>query len=178
MVEKGVFPEIIRRIRINMADSRFACGPTDKNPARSEMVCIETNRILDSCRDRDCFEDVKVLLTSFGNDILEHTTNVRAKNACVAWTYIGIDPVKFNRGFYSVNIKFYIRITFEACLCGGRSQEFEGIAVLEKKVILYGSESNVNIFKSSADTSDFCAQPEPCDAGKNVPMAIVDVVVS
>lgn len=159
-----------------MADSRFSCGPTDKNPARSEMVCIETNRILDSCRDRDCFEDVKVLLTSFGNDILEHTTNVRAKNACVAWTYIGIDPVKFNRGFYSVNIKFYIRITFEACLCGGRSQEFEGIAVLEKKVILYGSESNVNIFKSSADTSDFCAQPEPCDAGKNVPMAIVEVV--
>ena len=31
-----------------------------------------------------------------------------------------------------MTIKFYVKITFEACLCGGRSQEFEGIAVLEK----------------------------------------------
>lgn len=140
------------------------------------MVCIETNRILDSCRDRDCFEDVQVVLTDFGNDIVNHTTNLRAKSACIAWTYIGIDPVRFNRGFYSVTIKFYIKITFEACLCGGKSQEFDGIAVLEKKVILYGSESNVSIFKSNPDASDYCAVPEPCCSAKNVPIAIVEVV--
>jgi len=162
-----------------MSDNRFSCGPNDrseKSSARNEMVSIETNRILDSCRDRDCFEDVKVLLTDFGNEILEHTTNIRAKNACITWTYIGIDPVKFNRGFYSVTIKFYIKITFEACLCGGRSQEFEGVAVLEKKVVLYGSESNVSIFKSNPDASDYCTVPEPCCSTKNVPIAIVEVV--
>ena len=162
-----------------MSDNRFSCGPSDrseKTSARGEMIAIETNRILDSCRDRDCFEDVKVLLTDFGNEILEHTTNIRAKNACITWTYIGIDPVKFNRGFYSVTIKFYIKITFEACLCGGRSQEFDGVAVLEKKVVLYGSESNVSIFKSNPDASDYCAVPEPCCSTKNVPIAIVEVV--
>lgn len=159
-----------------MSDNRFSCGSSEKNSGKSEMVCIETNRILDSCRDRDCFEDVKVLLTDFGNDVLEHTTNIRAKSACITWTYIGIDPVRFNRGFYSVTIKFYIKIVFEACLCGGRSQEFEGIAVLEKKVILYGSESNVSIFKSNPDTSDYCTLPEPCCSTKNVPIAIVEVV--
>lgn len=158
-----------------MSDSRFSCGRSDQSPSR-EMVCIETNRVLDSCRDRDCFEDVKVLLTDFGNELLEHTTNVRAKNACISWTYIGIDPVKFNRGFYSVTIKFYIKITFEACLCGGRSQEFEGVAVVEKRVILYGSESNVSIFKSSSDSSDYCSMPEMCCSTKNVPIAIVEVV--
>ena len=126
-------------------------------------------------RDKDCFEDVKVLLTDFGNDIIEHTTNVRAKNACITWTYIGIDPIKFNRGFYSVTIKFYVKITFEACLCGGKSQEFEGIAILEKRVILYGGESNVSIFKSSGE-SDYCAIPEPSCASKNVPTAIVEAV--
>jgi len=159
-----------------MSENRFSCGPSEKNSARNEMVSIETNRILDSCRDRDCFEDVKVLLTDFGNEILEHTTNIRAKNACITWTYIGIDPVKFNRGFYSVTIKFYVKITFEACLCGGRSQEFEGVAVLEKKVVLYGSESNVSIFKSNPDASDYCTVPEPCCSTKNVPIAIVEVV--
>lgn len=157
-------------------NNRFMCGSSDKNPSRNDLVCIETNRILDSCRDRDCFEDVKVLLTDFGNDILEHTTNVRAKNACIAWTHISIDPIKFNRGFYSVSIKFYVKITFEACLCGGRSQEFEGIAVLEKKVILYGSESNVNVFKSTPEAADYCAVPKLCCMDKNVPTAIVEVV--
>ena len=157
-------------------NSRFPCGVSDKNVSKNETVCIEANRILDSCRDRDCFEDVKVILTDFGNEIIEHTTNVRAKNACITWTYIGIDPVKFNRGFYSVTIKFYIKITFEACLCAGKSQEFEGIAVLEKRVILYGGESNVSVFKSNPDTSDYCAVPEPCCSTKNVPVAIVEVV--
>ena len=157
-----------------MAENRFSCGASGARG--SEMVSIETNRILDSCRDRDCFEDAKVLLTDFGYEILERTTNVRVKDACIAWTYIGIDPVRFNRGFYSVTVKFYIKLVFEACLCGGRSQEFEGVTVLEKKVILYGSESNVSVFKSSPDVSDYCATPELCCAGKNVPTAIVEVV--
>ncbi len=160
-----------------MADNKYSsCNSQGNNNSRSETVCIETNRILDSCRDRDCFEDVKVLLTDFGNDVISRTTNIRAKSACIAWTYIGIDPVRFNRGFYSVTIKFYVKITFEACLCGGRSQEFDGIAVLEKKVILYGSESNVSIFKSNPDSSDYCNVPEPCCSTKNVPIAIVEVV--
>ncbi len=159
-----------------MSDNRFPCNIPDKCNQKSETVCIDTNRVLDSCRDRDCFEDVKVLLTDFGNDIIEHTTNIRAKSAEIEWTQITIDPIKFNRGFYSVNIKFYVKIFCEACLCGGRTQDFEGVAVLEKKVILYGSESNVSIFKSSTDCSDFCSSPEPCSPGKNVPMAIVEVV--
>lgn len=159
-----------------MQDNRFPCGIGDKNISKSETVCIEADRILDSCRDKDCFEDVRVLLTDFGNDIIEHTSNVRAKNACITWTHIGIDPIKFNRGFYSVTIKFYIKITFEACLCGGRSQEFDGVAVLEKRVILYGGESNVSIFKSNPDASDYCAVPEPCCATKSAPTAIVEVV--
>ena len=159
-----------------MSENRFPCGVSDRNNSKSEMVCIDVNRVLDSCRDRDCFEDVKVLLTDFGNDIIDHTTNIRATSACIAQTQITLDPIKFNRGFYSVNIKFFVQITLEACLCGGRIQEFEGIAILEKKVILYGSESNVSIFKSSAASSDFCAQPELCQCGKNVPTAIVEAV--
>ena len=158
-----------------MGENRFPCGSSSQTSCK-EMIAIEANRILDSCRDRDCYEDVKVILTDFGNEIIQRTTSVRAKDACIALTNIIIEPVRFNRGFYSVNIKFYIKICFEACVGNGRSQEFEGIVVLEKRVILYGSESNVNIFKSSPDAADYCAVPELCCAGKNVPIAVVEAV--
>ena len=155
-----------------MQDNRFSCGPAKG----LETVCIETNRILDSCRDRDCFENVKVFLTDFGQDIINHTSTVRVKSACIAQTHISLDPVQFNKGFYSVNIRFYIKIEFEACIGNGRSQEFCGIAVLDKKVILYGGECNVSIFRSTGDFTDFCSSIEPCCKEKNVPTAVVETV--
>ena len=156
-----------------MAENRFPCA-TGNSPR--ETVCIETNRVLDSCRDRDCFENVRVYLSGYGNELLERTGAIRAKCANIVWTYIGIDPIQFNRGFYAVTIRFYVKIVFEACIGGGRSQELEGIAVLEKRVILYGGESSVNIFKSNACDNDFCSPPKPDCGEKNVPTAIVEVV--
>ena len=128
-----------------MGENRFPCGAPlaahacGKDGPR-DTFCIETNRILDSCRDRDCYENVKVFLTDLGQEIIDHTTQVRVKDACIAWTYIGIDPVQFNRGFYTVTIRYYIRLIFEGCICPGRSQEFDGIAVIEKQVVLWGGE--------------------------------------
>ena len=161
-----------------MSDNRFSCGSGNGcgKGGDTRTVCIETNRILDSCRDRDCFENVRVFLTDCGQEIIDHTTQVRVKDACIAWTYIGIDPVQFNRGFYTVHIRFYIKLIFEACLCAGRSQEFDGIAVLEKQVVLFGGDSSVSIFRSSADGSAFCAEPEPCYKERNVPTAVVEAV--
>ena len=156
-----------------MQDNRFSCGPGKG----LDTVCIETNRILDSCRDRDCFENVRVFLSDLGCEIIEHTGQVRVKSACIAETQISLDPVQFNRGFYTVNIRFYIKLVFEACIGNGRSQEFEGIAVLDKKVILYGGDCNVSTFRGGGDFSDFCSKIEPCCKENNVPTAVVDVVV-
>ena len=154
-----------------MSDNRFTGSCTHAK----ESVCIETNRILDSCRDRDCFENVRVFLTDFGQEVIEHTTNVRVKCAEITWTNINIDPVQFNRGFYTITVRFYIQLLFEACI-NGRSQEFQGIVVLEKSVVLYGGESNVSIFKSGKGCHDFCASPQPVCGEKNVPEAIIEVV--
>ena len=163
-----------------MSDNRFThCVSSGNGCGKggdTRTVCVETNRILDSCRDRDCFENVRVFLTDLGQEIIEHTTQVRVKDACIAWTYIGIDPVQFNRGFYTVHIRFYIKLIFEACLCAGQSREFDGIAVLEKQVVLFGGDSSVSIFRSSSDGSAFCAEPEPCYKERSVPTAVVEAV--
>lgn len=154
-----------------MADNKFSLGQS----CGRETVAIETNRIFDCCRDRDCFENARVFLTEMGSEIIEHTSNIRVSEASIAWTYISTDSVQFNRGFYSVDIRFYVKVKLEACLGPGNLQCFDGIAVLDKRVILYGGESNVNTFRSSCDTS-FCSVPEPCNREKNVPDVTVEVL--
>ena len=129
-----------------MAENRQSSSFGDRNA--KEMICIDTYRILDSCRDKDCFEDVRVFLTDYGQEIIEKTCAVRAKSASILWAYIDIDPVPFNRGFYQLSIKIYVKVTCEACVGPGNIQTFDGLGVVEKRLILFGSEGNVNIYIS------------------------------
>lgn len=156
-----------------MPDNRFGCSGFGNV---KDTVCIEANRVLDSCRDRDCYENVQVFLTGFGNEIIERTGNLRVKSSCIAWSNITLDPIAFNKGFYSINIRLYIKLTFEACLAPGRVQEFDGVAVIDKNVILFGGENNLNVFKSKGNAG-FCDVPtELCCSDGNMPTAVVEVV--
>ena len=151
----------------------------NKNPTvgcqNKGAVIFDVNRVLDSCRDKDCFEDVKVFLTSCGQEIIEKTGNVRVKCAEIIWTALSVDCVKFNRGFYSVDVRFYVKLTFEACVCVGKATEFSGLAVCDKKVILYGGEGNVSVFRSSKDGNDFCKNPFHEKKSSNLPEAVCEV---
>ena len=158
-----------------MPDNRLV-GREGMSPRR-ENICIDSYWILDSCKDKDCFEDTRVLLTDFGQEILEKSGSVRVTGTRVIWTDIVVDPVKFNRGFYQISIRFFTKITCEACVGLGKIQEIEGIAVNEKKVVLYGGEGNVNIFRSSELPGEFCTYGgggETVLSGK--PSVVVEVV--
>ena len=156
-----------------MSESRCTCGGPS---IPRESICIDTYRVLDSCRDKDCFEDTVVYLTDFGKEIIERTTAVRAKSACVVLANISVDPINFNRGFYQITMRIYVKLRFEACVGRGNSQEFEGIAVVEKKVILYGSEGNVSIYKSGV-TDAFCMNTDlkGAECSTNVPIAVLEI---
>ena len=144
---------------------------------RRENVCIDSYRILDSCKDKDCFEDTRVILTDMGQEVLEKCGSIRVRETKVVWTDISTEPVKFNRGFYQVNIRFFTKILFEACICAGRVQEIEGIAVTEKKVVLYGGEGNVNIFRSSDNPYEFCTYGSGGESvSSSKPIIVVEVV--
>lgn len=138
------------------------------------MVCIDTNRVLDSCRDRDCFENTRVYLTSLGEEILANGSNIRARSASILWSYIGVNEVPFNCGFYQVTIRYYVGIELEACLGVGRSQTFKGLAVLEKEVILYGGEGSVTTFTSDPE-NDYCSR-NYSNRGTTTPVATVETV--
>ncbi len=158
-----------------MPDNRIN-GREGMTPRR-ENICIDSYRILDSCKDKDCFADTRVLLTDYGQEILEKSGSVRVTGTHVVYTDIVVDPVKFNRGFYQISIRYFTKITCEACVGLGKSQEIEGIAVNEKKVVLYGGEGNVNIFRSAELPGEFCSWNSGGEAvvsGK--PSVVVEVV--
>ncbi len=160
-----------------MAENRCSCtgGGLPNISVGKESVCIDTYRVLDSCRDKDCFENVKVYLTELGQEIINRTDTIRAKCAHIVRTCISVDPVQFNRGFYQVTIRFYIKLVFEACVNMSRAHEFEGIAVVEKKVVLYGSEGCVSIYRSGI-SDDFCCNDENAASFyTNMPIATVEV---
>lgn len=138
-------------------------------------VCIDTKRVLDCCRDRDCFEDARVYLTSFGEEVVANATNVRTRCAKLIWAFVGVDEVPFNRGFYQVTVRYYIKVECEACLGIGRSQTFSGIAVLEKDVILYGGEGRV-VSYSSSHKNNYCSIGDINTVGTNDPVAVVETV--
>ena len=155
-----------------MAENKFPC--TGGGVSR-EAVGIEAGRILDACRDRDCFEDIRVYLTPAGEELIARTGSVRVKSARICGANIVTEPVQFNCGFYAVDVKFYVGCSFEVCVPLGNAQEFEGVAVLEKRVVLYGGESNVNVFRSVAGGS-YCAIPDLVCCAEKDPEAVVEVL--
>lgn len=158
-----------------MADKLCGCSPTT---SFRDTVSIDTNKILDSCRDRDCFEDLRVFLTEFSQEVIDQSSSVRPKCCEILWTHINVEPIPFNRGFFQVNIRYFFKVVCDVCVCMGRTQEVEGIAVADKKVILFGSEGNVSIFKSDPANNNFCCLPvfDKDKARNNLPIAVVECV--
>ena len=148
------------------------CGSSHENRG---AVCIDTKRVLDCCRDRDCFEDARVYLTDTGTELINNATNVRIRNAKLVWAYVGLDNIPFNCGFYRVTVKHYVKVEGEGCLGIGRSQSFDGIAVLEKEVILYGGEGDIVSFSSNPGVS-YCDIGNIDNVSDNSPTAIVETV--
>ncbi len=142
-----------------------------------ETVCIDTYRVLDSCRDKDCFEDVRVYLTDLGQEFISRTQSVRTKSAQIVMADLDVDPVPFNRGFYQINIRIYVKVTFEVC-SNGVPQELCGVAIVDKRVILFASEGNVSIFKSDPFDDNFCKVQNLCGTrvNTNLPIAVLETV--
>lgn len=114
----------------------------------NDEVCIQTQKVYDSCRDKECIENMRVYLTECGQGIVDRATSIKCRKAEIIWVYSDVEPVAFNRGYYSVDLKFFFKITLDVFTGMGRPSQVEGIASYDKKVILFGSEGNVKTFSS------------------------------
>ncbi len=153
-----------------MGDNRNLCPGNPSSQSR-ETICIDTYRVLDSCRDRDCYDDVRVYLTEAGQTAAM-TGTLRATAAEILWSYVTVDPVMFSCGFFRVTVKSYILLTLEACIGTPRvRQEFNGLALITKDVVLYGGNGNTTSFRSDPEAG-------PCDTSLGSTMTNLPIAVS
>ncbi len=119
-----------------------------------EAVCIQVEKIYDSCKEKDCIEDARVYFRDPDrmNWLVNNAINVKARRAEVVKVFSDVEEVPFKRGFYTVDIKFFIKVTLDFFVPkrngGIKIISVPGIVMFDKKVILFGSEGNVKIFKS------------------------------
>ncbi len=117
-----------------------------------DAVCVETERIFDSCSDRDCITDLTVTLNS-GSTLTDDITVIKSESAEVTDVCMNVDSVPFNKGFYSVDITYTFELVFNAYKtpCGTPTQ-LTGTAIFSKRVILFGSDGG---------TKTYCAGETP-----------------
>ena len=154
----------------------------DKDIARiREAVCIQVEKVYDSCKEKDCIEDAKVLFKHHDKvqRIINNSINVKCRRAEVVDVFADVEPVPFKRGFFTVDVKFFIKVTldfFVSRLRGGtRIITIPGIVLFDKKVILFGSEGNIKIFKSQFTDECHDSHVKSALQQDNQPIAKVEV---
>ncbi len=150
-----------------MAD-RVMPGPVDSSACVREAVCVHTQKIYDSCRDKDCIEDLRLYPDTASQAYIANAIGVRAKSAELLYAAIDVEEVAFNRGYFTVDVRFFYKIKGEAYSLNCGAERITGLCVFDKRVLLFGSEGNAKIFTS---------RPGGASAARtNLPLAVVEAV--
>ena len=152
-------------------------GPVSEDRCIREAVCIHTKKIFDSCKDKDCIEDLRVYPTRGCQEVIDRAVSVKAGCAELLYAYIDVEPVTFNRGFYTVDVRYFYRITADAFVGAARPVEITGLAVFDKRVILFGSEGSAKVFTSTGKNCGSDIQGLPATTAPTAVVESVDPII-
>ena len=147
----------------------LGCMPEDSCQALS----VHTRKITDSCRDKDCIEDLRVYLTRNSQSILDTAAGAKVRCADLLYCYIDVEPVAFDRSHYCIDVTFYYRILADAIVGTARPAALYGLAVFSKRAVLCGEESKAHIFNSDTRIG---ALDGITECHTNLPTAVVEVL--
>ena len=142
------------------------CDPADLKQA----MAIHARKITDSCRDKDCIEDLRVYLTTGSQTLLDTCSQAKVRSAELLYTGIEVSPVAFDRNHYCVDITFYYKILADAVMGAGRPACLYGLARFSKRAVLCGEDSRAHIYTSDP----VCQNPEQLN--HHLPTAVVEVL--
>ena len=145
------------------------CDPGDLKQA----MAIHTQKITDSCRDKDCIEDLRIYLTAGSQSILDTCSNARVRSAELLYSRIDVEPVAFDHHHYCIDITFYYKILADAVIGSGRPACLYGLAMFSKRAVLCGEDSRAHIFRSDTVLGGPDGRTRLC---ANLPTAVVEVL--
>lgn len=145
------------------------CNPEDLSQAMS----IHTRKITDSCRDKDCIEDLRVYLTVSSQELLSTASGAKARSAELLYADIEVEPVAFDCNHYCIDVTFYYQILADATTETSRPASLYGLAIFSKRAVLCGEDNRAHIFSSDTQitTSDSLIRRR-----SNRPTAVVEVL--
>ena len=148
-------------------------GPVSDLSAVREATCIHTKMIFDSCQSKDCIEDLRLYPTQSSQPIIDQALSVKAGRARLLYTLVNVEPMGLNRGFFTVDLRYYYKITCDAFTGCTRPMQVSGLAVFDKRAILFGSESTAKSFTSMAGCPELT---EDMVLTNDLPTAVVEAV--
>lgn len=133
-----------------------------------EAVCVQVEKVYDHCREKDCIEDAVVEFLDDVQCLIDKSIKVRATEAKVIKVYTDLDDVPFKRGFFTVNIRYKVKVKVEFtyrdqfgnCVTDSKI----GFVWFSKTIILFGSEGQVKIFTSVNPSNNFGPDEDGCGA--------------
>jgi len=136
------------------------CRPEDLRCALS----IHTQKITDSCRDKDCIEDLRVYLTRESQGVLDAAGAAKVRSAELCYTAMDVSPVAFHRNHYTIDLTFYYKIIADAAVGPCRPAAICGLALFSKRAVLCGENTGAHIFRSD----------RPGSTAGSLPTAVVE----
>lgn len=136
-------------------------------------MSIHTRKITDSCRDKDCIEDLPVYLTIGSQALLDSSAGTRVRSAELISAYIDVEPVAFDRKHYCVDVTFYYRVIADTVIGAARPATLYGLSYFTKRAVLCGEDSCAHIYRS--DTRLY-APDGMTRSFANRPTAVVEVL--
>ena len=113
-----------------------------------KTACLDVGRVFDSCSDRDCMENLRVYFTADAQHVIDNAACVRAKKAKVVHVTADLEEMPFKEGCFTCKLTFYVEIRFD--VFSNASQDcctsVCGLVWMDKSVVLYGGEGNVQVF--------------------------------
>ncbi|HZK28015.1 MAG TPA: hypothetical protein VFD00_10830, partial [Thermoclostridium sp.] len=133
-----------------------------------EAVCVQVEKVYDHCREKDCIEDAVVEFLEDVQCLIDKSIKVRATEAKVVKVYTDLDDVPFKRGFFTVNIRYKVKVRVEFtyrdqfgnCVTDSKI----GFVWFSKTIILFGSEGQVKIFSSVNPSNNYGPDEDGCGA--------------
>ena len=144
---------------------RVVPGSPGGAPQITEAVSVNTSKIFDCCRDKDCVDDLRVYPTESSQIYIDSALSLRPRSAELLYVDVSVSPISFNRGYFTVDCTYFYRVVGEAFPSGDL---VTGLAIFDKRVMLFGSLASVKSFHSE--------DSDPHVEENELPLAVVDAV--